>query len=224
MFKRYSLPGRRLRPARDPLAGGDAGPRRGARPVPPLHRHRPDDPRLLRRRDARRRRRLRAVAAARRLDALLVRRRRRADAQGDPVLRDARHARHLAQGLEGGHRARPDAARARATSTRTAGSSSTPTRTAPRRTTSPSSTPRRSKSSSTSGSQEAKKYDVLPLNDLVRSSSSASSSSTSRCRRAARYTYYPGTTEVPEQSAANTHGVSYKVLAEVEFTRRARRA
>jgi hypothetical protein len=33
-----------------------------------------------------------------------------------------------------------------------------------------------------------------------------------------QYTYYPGTTEVPEASAANTHGVSYKILAEVEFT------
>jgi hypothetical protein len=31
-------------------------------------------------------------------------------------------------------------------------------------------------------------------------------------------TYYPGTTEVPEASAANVHGVSYKVLAEVELT------
>ena len=33
-----------------------------------------------------------------------------------------------------------------------------------------------------------------------------------------QYTYYPGTTEVPERSAANVHGVTYKVLAEVEVT------
>jgi len=33
-----------------------------------------------------------------------------------------------------------------------------------------------------------------------------------------QYTYYPGTSEIPERSAANTHGVSYKVLAEVELT------
>ena len=33
-----------------------------------------------------------------------------------------------------------------------------------------------------------------------------------------QYTYYPGTTEVPERSAANVHGVSYKVLAEVDTT------
>ena len=33
-----------------------------------------------------------------------------------------------------------------------------------------------------------------------------------------QYTYYPGTTEIPERSAANVHGVSYKILAEVELT------
>ena len=33
-----------------------------------------------------------------------------------------------------------------------------------------------------------------------------------------QYTYYPGTSEIPERSAANTHGVSYKVLAEVDLT------
>ena len=32
-----------------------------------------------------------------------------------------------------------------------------------------------------------------------------------------QYTYYPGTSEVPEQLAASTHGVSFKILAEVEF-------
>jgi hypothetical protein len=65
--------------------------------------------------------------------------------------------------------------------------------------------------------EEAKKYDVLPLNDL----------GIMEFRKleyyipvppSGRYTYYPGTTEVPEASAANTHGVSFKVLAEVEFT------
>ncbi|MGH9230291.1 MAG: hypothetical protein ACRD07_16475 [Acidimicrobiales bacterium] len=33
-----------------------------------------------------------------------------------------------------------------------------------------------------------------------------------------QYTYYPGTREVPEASAANTINVSYRILAEVEFT------
>jgi hypothetical protein len=31
-----------------------------------------------------------------------------------------------------------------------------------------------------------------------------------------QYIYYPGTSEVPERSAANVHAVSYKVLAEIE--------
>ncbi|AMB59696.1 arylsulfatase [Microterricola viridarii] len=33
-----------------------------------------------------------------------------------------------------------------------------------------------------------------------------------------QYTYYPGTTEIPERSAANVHGVSYKILAELDLT------
>jgi hypothetical protein len=65
--------------------------------------------------------------------------------------------------------------------------------------------------------EEANKYNVLPLNDL----------SIFEFREleyyipvppSGQYTYYPGTTEVPEASAANVHGVSYKVLAEVELT------
>ena len=59
-----------MRPAGDPLAGRHQGPR-GPRPVPPLHRHRPDDPRLLRRGDAGGGGRLPADAAARGVDALL---------------------------------------------------------------------------------------------------------------------------------------------------------
>ena len=39
------VPGRCLRPAGHPLADGHQGQGRGARPVPPLHRHRADDPR-----------------------------------------------------------------------------------------------------------------------------------------------------------------------------------
>src|SRR4029078_2876975 len=34
-------------------------------------------------------------------------------------------------------------------------------------------------------------------------------------RPSGQYTYYPGTSEIPERAPANTHGVSYKVLAEV---------
>ncbi len=49
----------------------------------------------------------RAGAAAGHLDALQLRRRRCPDAEEAPVLRDARHARHLGGWLEGRHRARP---------------------------------------------------------------------------------------------------------------------
>jgi arylsulfatase A-like enzyme len=64
---------------------------------------------------------------------------------------------------------------------------------------------------------EAKKYNVLPLNDLgvhglheleFKAAKPASG----------RYVYYPGTTEIPEASAARTLGNSFKILAEVEFT------
>ncbi len=81
-----------------------------------------------------------AEPAVGRVDALLVRRRRRADREADAVLRDARQPRHLARGLEGRHRARPDE-RAEQLRRTTAGSCSTPTRTAPRPTTSPSEHP-----------------------------------------------------------------------------------
>ncbi|HKQ24904.1 MAG TPA: arylsulfatase [Burkholderiales bacterium] len=64
--------------------------------------------------------------------------------------------------------------------------------------------------------KEAKKYNVLPLMDLgihelhaleYKAATPASG----------RYIYYPGTTEIPEASAARTLGVSFKILAEVEF-------
>jgi arylsulfatase len=63
---------------------------------------------------------------------------------------------------------------------------------------------------------EAKKYGVLPLADIsvhaiheleYKAAPPASG----------RYVYYPGTTEIPEASAARTLGVSFKILAEVEF-------
>ena len=66
--------------------------------------------------------------------------------------------------------------------------------------------------------EEAKKYDVLPLNDL----------SILEYRdlefeiavpESGQYTYYPGTAAIPQASSANTINVSYKILAEVEFTR-----
>jgi arylsulfatase len=66
---------------------------------------------------------------------------------------------------------------------------------------------------------EARRNNVLPLNDMGPHEIAASGilyrvpvSPTGQ------YTYYPGTSEVPEQLAANTHNVSFKLLAEVDFT------
>jgi arylsulfatase A-like enzyme len=65
--------------------------------------------------------------------------------------------------------------------------------------------------------EEAKKYDVLPLNDLGIIEFRALEY-TVAVPESGQYTYYPGTAEVPQASAANTLNVSYRILAEVEFT------
>jgi arylsulfatase A-like enzyme len=65
---------------------------------------------------------------------------------------------------------------------------------------------------------EAEKYDVLPLNDLGILEYRALEYEIG-VPPSGQYTYYPGTAEVPQASAANTINVSYKILAEVEFTR-----
>ena len=65
--------------------------------------------------------------------------------------------------------------------------------------------------------EEAKKYNVLPLNDLsIVGIHELEYKITPPAD--GRYTYYPGTTEVPEASSARTLGTSFKILAEVEFT------
>jgi len=63
---------------------------------------------------------------------------------------------------------------------------------------------------------EAKKYNVLPLNDLGIQEFHALEYKAAAPARG-RYVYYPGTTEIPEASAARTLGVSFKILAEAEF-------
>jgi arylsulfatase len=65
--------------------------------------------------------------------------------------------------------------------------------------------------------EEAKKNNVLPLLDvgvhaIHELEFHAAPPATGR------YVYYPGTTEIPEASAARTLGTSFKILAEVEFT------
>jgi arylsulfatase A-like enzyme len=63
---------------------------------------------------------------------------------------------------------------------------------------------------------EAGKYNVLPLDDRTVTELVAAQPA-SAIPASGVYTYYPDTTEIPEFSAANTRGRSYKILAEVEI-------
>jgi arylsulfatase A-like enzyme len=63
---------------------------------------------------------------------------------------------------------------------------------------------------------EAGKYDVLPLDDRTLTELVAAQP-VSPIPPSGKYIYYPDTTEIPEASAANTRGRSYKILAEVEI-------
>ncbi|HET9674996.1 MAG TPA: hypothetical protein VFP31_09315 [Gaiellaceae bacterium] len=65
--------------------------------------------------------------------------------------------------------------------------------------------------------EEAEKYDVLPLNDLGIIEFRALEYEVA-VPASGRYAYHPGTAEIPQASAANTMNVSYRILAEVEFT------
>ena len=70
---------------------------------------------------------------------------------------------------------------------------------------------------------EAGKYNVLPLNNINMGDPKSigeffAAEYHVHIPKSGQYTYYPGTSEVPEHSAANTHGVSYKVLAVVDIT------
>jgi arylsulfatase A-like enzyme len=65
--------------------------------------------------------------------------------------------------------------------------------------------------------EEARKYDVLPLNDLSIFEFRALEYVVA-VPESGQYTYYPGTTQVPEASAARTTNASSKILAEVDFT------
>ncbi|HKA06484.1 MAG TPA: arylsulfatase [Gemmataceae bacterium] len=65
--------------------------------------------------------------------------------------------------------------------------------------------------------KEAKRNNVLPLIDVGVAAIHALEYHAAGVA-GGRYVYYPGTTEVPEASAARTLGASWKALAEVEFT------
>jgi arylsulfatase len=64
---------------------------------------------------------------------------------------------------------------------------------------------------------EAKKYHVLPLMDIALTALHPLEYKAA-VPPDGRYTYYPGTTEIPEASAAPTLGRSFKITAQVELT------
>jgi arylsulfatase A-like enzyme len=70
--------------------------------------------------------------------------------------------------------------------------------------------------------EEAKANNVLPLNDMMVTGKDLQAFLAMEFHvpvpPSGQYTYFPGTSEVPERSAANVHAVSYKVLAELEVT------
>ncbi|SOD72477.1 arylsulfatase [Jatrophihabitans sp. GAS493] len=67
--------------------------------------------------------------------------------------------------------------------------------------------------------EEAEKYNVLPLIDLgFMEFLSGGYEFSVPVPPSGQYVYYPGTSEIPERSAANTHAVSFKILADVETT------
>lgn len=72
--------------------------------------------------------------------------------------------------------------------------------------------------------EEAKANNVLPLNDLQIIGNPDDLETFLAMEfhipvpPSGQYTYYPGTSAVPERSAANVHAVSYKILAEVDLT------
>jgi arylsulfatase len=67
--------------------------------------------------------------------------------------------------------------------------------------------------------EEAKANNVLPLNDMgPHELTSSGLIYRVPVPPSGQYTYYPGTSPVPEQLAAGTHNRSFKILAEVDFT------
>jgi hypothetical protein len=70
--------------------------------------------------------------------------------------------------------------------------------------------------------EEAQKYDVLPISDHASANLPKGMLFRVPVASSGQYTYYPGTAEVPEASAAPTCNSSFKILAEIDFTDRVR--
>jgi hypothetical protein len=70
--------------------------------------------------------------------------------------------------------------------------------------------------------EEAKRYNVLPLIDYSIEKDIEKMLALEYhipVTPAGKYTYYPGTLPIPERSVANTHAVSYKILADIDLTK-----
>jgi arylsulfatase len=73
--------------------------------------------------------------------------------------------------------------------------------------------------------EEAKKYNVLPLIDYSIEKDIQKILDLEYklpVTPSGKYTFYPGTLAIPERSTPNVHGVSYKILAEVEVAKDSR--
>ena len=188
-------------------------------PVPPLHRHRPDDPRLLRRRDAGGRGRRRADAAARRVDALLVRRRRRADARRRRST--TRCSARAASGTRAGRRS-PSTARCRINLGKfdedrwqlfhTDEDRSEAHDLAEQH-------PEQARGAEGAVARRRRRSTTCCRSTTSASSSSAPSSTRSPVPASGQYTYYPGTSEIPEASAAR-HGSTCRTRSSPRWSSR----
>jgi arylsulfatase len=66
--------------------------------------------------------------------------------------------------------------------------------------------------------KEARKNDVLPMSDHASANLPKGMLFRVPVAPSGQFTYYPGTTEIPEASAAPTCNASFKILADVEFS------
>ena len=188
---------------------GIQGPGRGTAPVPPLHRRRPDHPRVLRPDHAGRGGR----RSSRRPLAGVSMRATASTTPDAPTTKETQyyemleHTRPVAQRLEG---CRPNTGpmiNKRQHSTTTAGNSFTPMSTAPRRTTWRPSIPRRSRSCPSCGWPRRRgttscRSTTMAWKGFTRWSTKSSPPEDGR------YTYYPDTSEVPEAlGRQNARGV-----------------
>ena len=218
MFKRYSeYAGGTCDPLVISLAEGHQGARRGAQPVPPLA------PTSCRRSSTSAGWRCpRSTAASSSIRSSGVSMRYTFDAPTAPTQKKRQYYAMLGTRgdlggrLEGRRRCTPRS-RARATSTRTCGSSITSTSIRAESKDLAKEHPEKLQALIKAWFEEADKNLVLPLDDRTALEQLNIERPSDEPPRE-RYVYYPGTSPVPEGVAVNVRGRSYKILADVEIT------